>query len=145
MITRLLTPEDKNRWLVLWAQYLDFYDVDLPNETTELVWQRILDKEDALQAYGAVEGDLLVGCVHYFFHGTTWKTSSYCYLEDLFVDQKQRSKGAGRALIQAVKTAAEQKGAAKVYWHTDKQNKTAQALYNKVANLTDFILYDIPL
>lgn len=145
MMTRLLKPEDKDRWLLLWAQYLEFYKVDLPAETTDLVWQRILDEQDPLQAFACVDGDQVVGCVHYFFHGTTWKTSSYCYLEDLFVDQDMRSRGAGRALIEAVKNAAIEKGAAKVYWHTDKQNETAQALYNKVASLTDFIRYDVTL
>lgn len=145
MITRNITPEDKKNWQSLWSSYLDFYDVSLSEEVSTNVWNRLLDIHDPLQGLVCETDGKVIGFTHYFFHGTTWHATSYCYLEDLFVDPSVRSKGAGRALIAAVKKAAQQKGAAKLYWHTDKQNQTAQALYNKVAKLTDFIRYDIAL
>lgn len=145
MIIRAITPSDHDQWQSLWQAYLDFYSVNLEDSITQNVWERIHNPSDPLRCFVAVEGERVIGFTHYFFHGTTWHPTSYCYLEDLFVDATIRSKGAGRALIMAVKEAAQKEGAAKLYWHTDGQNKTAQALYNKVATLTDFIRYDVTL
>ena len=145
MQTRAITQTDEAKWRELWAAYLAFYKVDLTEETTSNVWSRLMDQSNPLNCFVCVDGDHIIGIVNYFFHGSTWYPTSYCYLEDLYVDQTVRSKGAGRALINAVKEAAQKEGAAKLYWHTDQQNETAQALYNKVATLTDLIKYEISL
>ncbi len=145
MNIRMIEEGDFDQWLVLWQGYLDFYKVDLGELQNRAVWMRLMNEADPLQGIVAVEDDRLIGFAHFFFHGTTWYQTSYCYLEDLYVDQTVRSRGTGRALIAALKEVALSKGAAKLYWHTDKQNETAQALYNKVADLTDFIRYDIAL
>ena len=145
MNIRMIQEGDFEQWLVLWQGYLDFYNVDLGELQNRAVWMRLMNEADPLQGFVAVEDDRVIGFAHFFFHGTTWYQTSYCYLEDLYVDQMVRSRGTGRALITALQETALSKGAAKLYWHTDKQNKTAQALYNKVADLTDFIRYDIAL
>jgi GNAT superfamily N-acetyltransferase len=145
MFIRNITPNDEHPWRSLWAGYLAFYQVDLADTITKDVWRRLLDDTDPLQGLVAEHEGKVIGFTHFFFHGTTWYPTSYCYLEDLFVDPAVRSCGAGRALIQGVKDAALEKGAAKLYWHTNKQNETAQTLYNKVAKLTDFIRYDVVL
>ena len=46
-----------------------------------------------------------------------------------------------RELIQAVYDAAKRAGIARVYWHTHETNKTAMALYDKVAAKTGFLVY----
>ncbi|MDV7341161.1 GNAT family N-acetyltransferase [Terasakiella sp. A23] len=145
MDIRPMTTEDKTQWRELWGGYLGFYNVMLAEEVTKGVWDRLLNPDNPLRGFVCVEKGKLIGFTHYFFHGTTWYPSSYCYLEDLYVDQSVRSKGAGRALIEAVKEAAKKEGAAKLYWHTDKKNEIAQALYNKVATLSDYVKYDVVL
>jgi len=47
----------------------------------------------------------------------------------------------GRALIEAVYEAADERGAPSVYWLTQDFNETARVLYDRVANLTPFIKY----
>jgi len=114
MNTRNLTKQDETRWRELWAAYLAFYDVELAVEVTDGVWTRLLDEKDPLQGLACENEDHhIIGITHFFFHGTTWYPTSYCYLEDLYVDQTVRSKGAGRALIQGVKDRAKEHGAAK--------------------------------
>jgi RimJ/RimL family protein N-acetyltransferase len=44
-------------------------------------------------------------------------------------------------LIAAVAEAGKAKGAERLYWVTDEANKTAQALYEKLATKTDFIQF----
>src|SRR6202011_4715776 len=68
-----------------------------------------------------------------------------CYLQDLFVDEDARGRGAARALIERVAQAARDHGATRYYWHTQEDNAQARALYDQVARFTGFIRYQYPL
>jgi GNAT superfamily N-acetyltransferase len=138
---RELRASDRASWDGLWAGYLEYYEHVLPAAITELTWRRLIDPAD--QPYGllAVAGDEIVGLVHYHFHLSTWSAAGYCYLEDLFVSPAARGKGAGRALIEAVYRAADERGASRVYWNTLKTNTQARVLYDKVAELSPFVQY----
>lgn len=139
---RALRAEDRARWGELWAGYLKFYRTDLPPAITEATWQRLMDPQDQPYGLAAFDADqLIVGIVHYHFHLSTWSVAGYCYLEDLFVDPAARGQGAGRALIEAVYRAADERAATRVYWHTEKDNLRAQALYNQVATPAPFVQY----
>ena len=134
--------EDHDRWCELWEGYLRFYRTRLPHPITDFTWQRLIDPAADLYGFVAVDAaGEVVGIAHYHFHQSTWSLTSYCYLEDLFVDSRYRRGGAGRALIQAVYRAADQRGATRVYWSTEQDNLRAQALYNRVATLTSFVQY----
>jgi len=86
-----------------------------------------------------------VGFVHWLFHPSTWSMSGYCYLEDLFVAPAVRGGGVGAALIAHVADAARDAGAEKVYWLTEESNETARRLYDRVAERTGFIHYELAL
>jgi ribosomal protein S18 acetylase RimI-like enzyme len=79
--------------------------------------------------------------VHFLFHPVTWSVSPRCYLEDLFVRPDARGSGAGRALIEAVYRAADEKDADQVYWLTADSNAAARKLYDSIGKLTPFIKY----
>lgn len=139
---RELHVADRTRWEELWAGYLKFYQCDLPAAWTDHLWRRLIDPAD--QPYGFVALDTderAVGFAIYHFHLSTWSPGGCCYLEDLYVDPACRGAGAGRALIQAVYSAADERGAARVYWHTENTNARAQVLYNQVGVLTPFVQY----
>ena len=142
MNVRELKASDRERWDELWRGYLAFYKQALPQEITEHTWRRLLDPSQGLHGYVAVDDDdRAIGFTHFHFHASTWSLTSYCYLEDLFVDPQCRAKGAGRALIEAVYRAADREGAARVYWHTENTNARAQLLYHQVAELTPFLQF----
>jgi GNAT superfamily N-acetyltransferase len=138
---RELRPDDRARWDELWAGYLRFYEEELPTHITDLLWKRLMDPAEQPYAFVALDGEEIVGFVHYHFHLSTWSVKGYCYLEDLFVDPTIRGKGAGRALIEAVYRAADARGADRVYWLTQESNTPARVLYDKVATLTPFVQY----
>jgi GNAT superfamily N-acetyltransferase len=75
-------------------------------------------------------------------HPSTWTTSCYCYLEDLFVERSSRGSHIARELIEAVSTEATARGAAHVYWHTQQFNGSARSLYDQMARLTSFVVYE---
>lgn len=138
---RPLTPADRTAWEPLWAGYLTFYEAQLPAETTEETWRRFHDPALPMHALGAFHEERLVGIVHYLFHSSCWTTGPYCYLQDLFTTPDVRGQGVGRALIEAVATAAQAAGASRVYWLTQETNTQAMALYDQVATRSGFIQY----
>jgi len=127
---RAALPADKQRWLVLWQGYLDFYKTELSTEQSELTWQRILNSEFNMKCAVAVDGGVIVGFTTYSLQNSTWSENGHCYLEDLFVDLTVRGKGVGRALIEYVKSYAIENKCSRLYWNTDEDNATARKLYD---------------
>ena len=129
-------------WLPLWDGYLVFYETTLKDEITRDVFDRICDKNyGQMGGFIAYENSVALGLVHYIIHDNTWSDKKVCYLEDLFTAAEARGKGVGRALIEKVAEYAKHTNCRHVYWQTHKTNKTAQALYNKVAEDTEFLVY----
>lgn len=134
---------DKDRWLELFKEYIVFYKSSLSNEQFELTWQRI-NSEFNIKGLVAEVDNKIVGFTHYIWRPSTWEVEDFCYLEDLYVDPKNRKSGVGRALIKAVEEIAIAKGSKRLYWTTAPDNETARKLYDKVA-ITDRVQYKIYL
>jgi GNAT superfamily N-acetyltransferase len=108
----------------------------------DLTWQRLLDQADGMMALVAVDdADEPVGLVHLVFHRSTWGKDWYCYLEDLYVSPAARGQGLGEALIQATYTEADRRDATRTYWTTEATNTTARRLYDRVATVTEYVVY----
>ncbi len=139
---RPLEASDRAGWDPLWQGYLTYYKSAVAPEVTETTWARLLDPTEEPHGFCAVDGDgRLIGIVHYLFHRSTWTTTNYCYLEDLFVDPDARGSGAGRKLIEAVYAVAAEAGTTRVYWNTEHFNTRARVLYDRVSTLSPFIQY----
>ena len=140
---RPLAAPDRVAWEALWAGYLDFYDADIADDVTGQTWSRLIEPGIDPNGFCAVDDDgRLIGIVHYHFHASSWTLGPYCYLQDLFVDPQIRGSGAGRALIEAVYQAADERGASQVYWLTRHDNETARRLYDRIGVATPFIKYN---
>ncbi|HEX7739790.1 MAG TPA: GNAT family N-acetyltransferase [Marmoricola sp.] len=140
-----LTEQDRAEWLPLWQGYLTFYETDLDEVTTEATFARLTSRDGAYGAIARDDAGRAVGIVHWLPHPSTWSTSDYTYLEDLFVAADVRGTGAGRALIAYVRAWAEEHGSSQVYWLTSEANTTARRLYDKVANRSGHIHYEMEL
>lgn len=82
-----------------------------------------------------------MGIVHYLFHRSTIQVELNCYLQDLYVSETMRGQGIARKLIEAVYENAKAAGSKRVYWQTKEDNLVARRLYDKVAELSGFIVY----
>ncbi|CCE06399.1 putative histone acetyltransferase (HAT) [Bradyrhizobium sp. STM 3843] len=142
---RAVTREDYQRWLPLWDGYNAFYGrsgaTALAPDVTAITWSRFFDAYEPVHALVAESDGELLGLAHYLFHRTTTTIAPLCYLNDLFTADAARGKGVGRALIEAVYDAARRAGSPRVYWQTHETNAVAQALYDKVAERSGFIVY----
>lgn len=146
---RPLAAADEADWRRLWTGYLTFYETEVGEEVYRATWARLLSG-DAHEYRGLIaraeedQGGVgaAVGLTHYLSHRHCWHVRNVVYLQDLFVDEAARGRGAGRALIEAVYAAADAAGAANVYWLTQSFNTTARALYDRIGRETPFIKYN---
>jgi GNAT superfamily N-acetyltransferase len=142
---RAATSADFDAWLPLWQGYQAFYAMTLPEATTALTWQRFLDPAEPMHlalAEITVDGaPRVVGLVHYIEHRSTGAPGGYVYLQDLYTASDVRGRGVGRALIEHVYAYARGKGAARVHWLTHRSNTQAMALYDQVAEQSEFVQY----
>jgi GNAT superfamily N-acetyltransferase len=139
---RALAAGDRQRWEPLWQGYLSFYKSSLPDAVSDETFRRLVAPGGDLFGAAAVGDDgRFGGIVHWLFHATTWAMAPTCYLQDLYVVPETRGQGLGAALINHVYAAADERGAAEVYWHTQEFNATARRLYDRIGRLTPFIQY----
>ncbi len=144
---RDLTASDEARWRELWKGYCDFYETEMADSVTDITWQRLLDANEVkmFSLVACDEKGAVIGFVNCVLHPLTWSAQPVCYLEDLFVDPAVRKMGAGGALIEAVKKRASAEGWHRIYWKTRNDNDTARSLYDKVADLSEWVVYEISL
>jgi GNAT superfamily N-acetyltransferase len=142
---RELKETDKDRWLELWASYLEFYKSHLSPEQTEFTWKRLINNEQKMYGFVAENESGVIGFTHCLFRPSTWTETDYCYLEDLYVDPNIRGKGIGRALMNRVVELAKEKNSKRVYWTTQEFNKTARVLYDSITSVSEFVQYRLPL
>jgi GNAT superfamily N-acetyltransferase len=143
IVVRRLEDKDKSIWLRLFKGYIEFYHASIPDATIAETWRRLRAGGEGFHiALVAVdEHDTPIGLAHVLFHRSTWSPTTYCYLEDLFVDPARRKTGAGRALIEATYREADARGATRTYWSTQEFNYTARALYDQLATKSPFVQY----
>jgi GNAT superfamily N-acetyltransferase len=135
-----LRPQHEERWRRLWRQYLDFYEVDLPECVTAHSWRNILENENVL-GLGASRGSGLVGFAIVILHEATWSVRRNAYLEDLFVRRDERGRGVGRRIIDHLIRRARADAWGTLYWHTQSSNTGARRLYDQFCQADDFVRY----
>ena len=137
-----LTGEDFDAWQPLWVKYLAFYKTEVPDATTNNTFAKMTDSADGMVGFLCRDdqGDA-VGLVHWIMHPSTWTTTDYCYLQDLYVSNASRKMGYGAQLIDTVKQLATARNCDRVYWLTQESNAAARTLYDAVADNSGFIQY----
>jgi GNAT superfamily N-acetyltransferase len=145
VVVRPVARSDYAQWLPLWDGYNAFYGRSGPTalapEITAVTWSRFFDAYEPVHALVAESNGQLLGLTHYLFHRSMTSVAPLCYLSDLFTNEAARGKGVGRALIAAVYDKAREAGSPRVYWQTHETNTVARELYDKVAELSGFIVY----
>jgi GNAT superfamily N-acetyltransferase len=148
---RPVRAKDEWAWRLLWREYCDFYGVSVSPAVTDELWRRIMDDRESINALvaeapaGEADDARLAGIANYVLHPYTWGTELICYLEDLFVAEEARGKGAGKALIGALIRLSEKNGWPRLYWHTHEDNKTARSLYDRITPVDRFVRYTVKL
>jgi len=145
VLVRQIFIADKSAWLNLYESYLEFYESESDQPSVELLWNRITKDSPEIQALVAEIDGEVVGIVHFHYQLSTWTQSWHCYLEDLYVREDSRGKGAAKSLIEEVKRLAIEHKCSELFWITKESNQVARKLYDKLASQSDFVRYEIKL
>lgn len=142
MEIRKLISQDREAWGELYISYADFYRVEQTEQMRTKVWDWLMSDDIGLTGFVAEQDGVLIGLAHLRPFLRPLAAQEGLFLDDLFVDPSIRAQGAGRALISAAKTMAEENGMQLVRWITADDNYRARALYDTVAERTGWITYD---
>lgn len=146
MRIRRAGPGDRAGWDRLYAGYAAFYGVAQTKEMRDRVWSWIQDpthEVQALVAEGAEGG--LIGLAHFRAFARPLSATTGGFLDDLFVEPAARGSGAAQALIAAVAEVGRAEGWSVIRWITAEDNSRARAVYDRVAQKTAWVTYDIRL
>jgi GNAT superfamily N-acetyltransferase len=138
---RDVNAADEPAWRRLWDGYLAFYKVTLAGDVTDATWARLMDPASPVNMRVAeVDGELAGFAIH-LAHPSTWVKGNDCYLEDLYLDDRFRGHGIGRALLDDLIAIAKAKGWERLYWHTDEGNARARKLYDSFVKQDGHVRY----
>lgn len=143
MIVRPVEATDRAAWDALYAAYAAFYEVEQSGDMRDRVWGWLMDPVHDVCGFVAQNENQLIGLAHCRGFARPLAAASGLYLDDLFVAPTARGTGAAAALIDAVKTKAGNDGHSVVRWITAADNARARGLYDKVAQATQWVTYDL--
>ncbi len=93
--------------------------------------------EDAVFEFFVAEIDSkIVGIALYYYKYSTWK-GKCLFLEDIIVTEKERGKGYGKMLFEAVAREAKEKRVKRMEWQVLNWNKPAIEFYKKYPSRFD--------
>ncbi|WP_406854051.1 GNAT family N-acetyltransferase [Alsobacter sp. KACC 23698] len=142
---RPLSEQDRSGWERLYEGYAQFYKVVQTPEMRARVWGWIMDPAHEVGGLAALDAGRLVGLAHYRPFPRPLSATTGGFLDDLFVDPQARGSGAASALIAQLKRLGQERGWSVIRWITAEDNDRARALYDRVAERTRWVTYDIKL
>ncbi len=143
---RPVKADDRAEWNELYQGYAAFYKVVQTPEMRETVWAWLMDQSKEVYGFVAENSDgKLIGITHFRSYARPLSASIGGFLDDLFVDPNARGSGAAEALIGAVKADGQKRGWTVIRWITADDNYRARGLYDRLAERTKWVTYDIKL
>jgi GNAT superfamily N-acetyltransferase len=133
--------------LPLIGAYQRFYEVEeVDEERNRAFFRRFLAPSEDGMLLAAREGERLLGYACLYWHFSSTLARETVLMNDLYVEADTRGKGVGRALIEASRDVARERGAAHLEWATAPDNLTAQRLYDSTgAERSEWLEYELGL
>ena len=139
-----LAERHREAWERLYAGYAAFYKVAQTPEMRARVWSWVHDPAHEVEALvaEAPEDGRAVGLAHFRAFARPLSASTGGFLDDLFVDPAFRGGRVADALIERI---AAEGGWSVVRWITADDNYRGRGAYDRLAQRTMWITYDIKL
>jgi ribosomal protein S18 acetylase RimI-like enzyme len=118
----------------LLVEFRDWYGrADPPDEAFHSGVRRLIGEAHTDYLLGApAEGEPAAGVAVVRYRHGVWRDGEDAWLEDLFVSERARGSGLGRALCDAVVARARERGCVRIELDVDEENVPARALYEAV-------------
>jgi GNAT superfamily N-acetyltransferase len=127
---RVADAGEQEAVVTLIAGFRDFYEEKTPTDATiERMVAQLIDDE---RTDFLLIGEPAFGLAALRYRPSVWTGADDAWLEDLFVVESERGKGAGRALIEACIERAAERGCKRVQLDANERNEGAVALYESL-------------
>ena len=139
---------DRHRadWDRLYAGYAEFYQIKQTTDMRDRVWSWLHDAAHGTEGLIAEDTEgRAVGLAHYRAFARPLSATTGGYLDDLFVDATTRGKRVADMLIEALAEEGRKRGWSVIRWITAEDNIRARTVYDRMAKLTAWRTYDVPL
>lgn len=141
---RPISPNDHDQWAFLYKAYADFYQVEQTEAMRDTVWSWLFDNDEQTEGLVATnENGDLIGFAHFRHFARPLAAATGGFLDDLFVSPNARGSGAADALIEALKAEGEKRGWSVIRWITAEDNYRARGVYDRLADQTRWVTYDL--
>lgn len=138
------TDADRPRWEELFIAYGDFYRRPVSSEMAERVWSWIREEYLGVRCLLVERGDEPpVGLMHFRVFPRPLAASVGGFMDDLFVDEMQRSEGAVDALFLALGYIGLEERWSLLRGITAENNYRARAKYDQFATRTSWVTYEV--
>ncbi|MCB1561600.1 MAG: GNAT family N-acetyltransferase [Xanthomonadales bacterium] len=143
---RRASADDLDRLVPLFDGYRRFYEQERDPDAARDFLKARLDSGDSVILLAEHDGEA-IGFTQLYPLFSSVRMARIWILNDLFVDESHRQRGAGRALLEAAQAYAEDDGAAALQLETQRTNSVAQSLYTRLGweAPDDTIWFNLPL
>ena len=136
----------RDDWDALYAAYARFYESPQTEAMRERVWGWLNDPGSELEGCVAVDADGRgLGLVHYRPFLRPLAGNFGGFIDDLYVLPERRGSGVADALVGAVVAEGRRRGWSVVRWITAETNVRARRFYDRIAEESDWVTYQIRL
>jgi GNAT superfamily N-acetyltransferase len=105
---------------------------DAVENTAADIAERLFGESPKVFAHVVEQGGAIVGIAIWFLTYSTWTGRHGIWLEDLFVDESQRGRGYGKALIASLASVAVERGYSRLEWTVLDWNSPSIAFYRSL-------------
>lgn len=130
----VVTLETIDELLPLLRAYLDFYEVQPPAADVRALCEALAadHEHEGVQLLARTPGGVAVGFATIYWSWSTTEAMRIGTMNDLFVTEESRGTGVADALIEACLDECRNRGARSLQWQTAKDNRRAQAVYDRM-------------
>jgi ribosomal protein S18 acetylase RimI-like enzyme len=130
-VIRVATEEDAADVVRLMIRFRDWQGRDEPSDASiEASVSRLLGNPDTIYLLAGDQDP--VGVLQLRFRHSVWTGTDDAHLEDVFVEDRARGTGVGRALVEAALERARERGCARMELDANEANEPAVALYRSI-------------
>lgn len=140
------TLSDRKGWEETYKAYAHFYQMPMEQNTLNTVWSWIQNENKGF--YGIIakdEHNHIKGLMHFRAMPSPLRGSEVGFLDDLFIVPESRGQYIVEALYKKLNQIAEEKSWPFVRWITADNNYRARNVYDKIAEKTTWVTYQMPI
>ena len=138
--------EDLGDLMPLLRAYCDFYRADPGDEALRAVASALIadPEHEGIQLVARDDTGVAVGFATVYWSWSTLGATRIGVLNDLFVAPEARGSGLAEALLEASRAECAARGAGELSWQTAKDNRRAQAVYERIgARRSEWLDYSL--